>query len=60
MRIWRFEFGKWIYPDGHKRAPFSWQFILDHAHCGCYILDIGHLYFTWLGDECYTAIKEQK
>lgn len=51
MKIKRLEFG--ISRISDKPAWKEWYFSASKAMCGCYILDVWFLYFTWMGDECY-------
>ncbi len=53
MQIGRLEFGKTRYhvSDNPIRRYFTVSY--DKGMCGCRILSISILYFTWMGDECY-------
>lgn len=55
MRLWRLEIGISKFEPGFKpRFTFSYL----KGSCGCYIFDFHALYFTILGNECYSASKE--
>ena len=58
MRIWRIEFGTWKRLGGFSDYDF---FEYEKGMCGCMILTIGRVYFTYLNNECYNVIiKENK
>lgn len=58
MRIWRIELGIWISEDTWTTAP--WFEYLDASMlCGCRIYSFKKFYLTWLGKQCYLALKEK-
>jgi hypothetical protein len=57
MRIGRLEIGKW---STHKDAPMVWvEYLSGKNSCGCTIVTICNVYFTWLNNECYGAALER-
>ena len=55
MQIGRFDIGF----GRNKKKKIVWDvwFKIEHANCKCYILTLGFLYITWLGDECLLASR---
>lgn len=55
FRIGRLEVGIWTRPSG----KYSWRDWLRgfylHTACGCYMLEIGRLAFTWLAGYCWVG-----
>lgn len=56
MRIKRFEFG--ISTICGYPAWKDPEFGITKSNCGCYILEIWFIHFTWLGDECYLPCQD--
>jgi hypothetical protein len=50
MRIGRLTVGLWTRPSGKYRWRDWGVLFACRATCGCYILQIGRLDFTWLVD----------
>jgi hypothetical protein len=52
MTIWRIDIGLWT-----TERPLTLKDYLlveyDKGLCGCHILTISRMYFTFMGNECY-------
>lgn len=58
MQLGRFEIGIWTNFSNKYSLRDYFEVDYENSLCGCKILTISRLYFTWMNDECYENSKK--